>query len=558
MNTKVPKPVKQVVPDLPRKSRGLKSWWLIGGILGAIATALLIVVVATKFNTLPNGPAHRPDTSQTTPSPHPPPPRADRPLEPPDSVIDDDGTTFWVSPTSGRPLDLSYLAPGAQVIVAIRPADIGRHMEGKKLLQALGPIGQQIVTSVERSIPLALDVVDELIVGCRPTSDGRWLKTFVAHSNQPIIDGQIIAKLPNATKKTRNASTYYVADGIAYFVPAGSKNILVATPEESIGDVMDLAGQPPALRRDIERLLTSTNSNRHFTIVLAPNALFAEGQDVLSGELAPLRNALFWFLGDEFSCVALSLHWDTNFFAEVSATPTLETSAEKATQILEQRVQQIPDKVESFVSKLKPQPYGRLLVERLPAMTRNLAAFSRGGFDKDHAVLRCYLPPAAGHNLLLAGELMLAESTNEVSATADAARATANQAVVLDAGKSALNKVTSLKFARDTLESALEQLSQDIGVPIVIRGADLQADGITKNQSFGIDLSNKPAAEILVEILRLANPDKAATGPRDPRQKLVYVMGQAPDKTLQIVVTTRARAAERRDELPAVFQTEKQ
>ena len=97
-------------------------------------------------------------------------------------------------------------------------------------------------------------------------------------------------------------------------------------------------------------------------------------------------------------------------------------------------------------------------------------------------------------------------------------------------------------------------MSQDIRVPIVIRGPDLQADGITKNQSFGIDLSDKPAEEILVEILRLANPDKEATGPDDVRQKLVYIVEQTPDKTERIVVTTRSRAKERKNELPAAFR----
>ena len=120
-----------------------------------------------------------------------------------------------------------------------------------------------------------------------------------------------------------------------------------------------------------------------------------------------------------------------------------------------------------------------------------------------------------------------------------------------------MSKVTSLRFAKDTLEAALEQLSQDIGVPIVIRGPDLQAEGITKNQSFGIDISDKPAEEILVQILRLANPDKAATGPADPRQKLVYVVEQTADKTEQIVVTTRAGAKVRRIELPAAFRAAK-
>ena len=112
-----------------------------------------------------------------------------------------------------------------------------------------------------------------------------------------------------------------------------------------------------------------------------------------------------------------------------------------------------------------------------------------------------------------------------------------------------LQKKTSLRFAREELEAALNMLAQDIGVEIVIRGQDLQLDGITRNQLFAIDMADRPAEEILVEILRRANPDKLATGPADPRQKLVYVVG--PEA---IFITTRAKAAERGERLPAVFQ----
>ena len=111
-----------------------------------------------------------------------------------------------------------------------------------------------------------------------------------------------------------------------------------------------------------------------------------------------------------------------------------------------------------------------------------------------------------------------------------------------------LQKKTSLRFAREELEAALDMLARDIGVDIVIRGQDLQLDGITRNQLFAIDLADAPAAEILVEILRRANPDKLAAGPADPRQKLVYVVG--PEA---IFITTRAKVAERGERLPDVF-----
>ena len=57
-------------------------------------------------------------------------------------------------------------------------------------------------------------------------------------------------------------------------------------------------------------------------------------------------------------------------------------------------------------------------------------------------------------------------------------------------------------------------LFEDIGIKYEILGSDMQLEGITKNQSFGLDEHDKPAEEILQKIMRLANPDG----------KLVYVI----------------------------------
>ena len=92
-----------------------------------------------------------------------------------------------------------------------------------------------------------------------------------------------------------------------------------------------------------------------------------------------------------------------------------------------------------------------------------------------------------------------------------------------------------------------------MGVDIEILGRDLQLAGITKNQSFGIDLKDQPACDILLEILRLANPDRAATGAADPRQMLVYTIQHSAVDKWRIVVTTRAAAAARGDRLPDIF-----
>ena len=481
---------------------------------------------------------------------------------PPFNLVDDEGQTLWVSPTNGRPVDLAYLPPGVQIIVALRPESLAGHREGEKVIDGLGPMARQGVDLLDKLL-LVPGGVRQLVVGLSVTSDGRWRSALVARlSDGPSAAEHIAAKLPNAAKKIHHGIDYAVANEMAYYAPAGDKKCIVVAPEPSIAEIIDLHGETPPLRREVERLLAHTDADRHVTMIVAPNFLFSEGQAIFNGQMAPLREPLYWFLGDEFGAAALSLHWDDDFFVELLAVPTLDTSPQRAARLLADRVAQISDGVEEYVVGLEAQAYGRRILARFPAMVRKLAAYTRSGFEADHAVLRCYLPAIAGHNLLMGTELTLAESIagRQAQASVKTPASTVTEVTAPSDGNASLTvrdrlrRDASLAFARETLEAAVEQISRDIGVDIVIAGADLQAEGITKNQSFGIDLANRRAEEILVEILRLANPDKSATAPSDPRQKLIYVISAEPGQTEKIVITTRAGAAARGDQLPAVFR----
>lgn len=95
----------------------------------------------------------------------------------------------------------------------------------------------------------------------------------------------------------------------------------------------------------------------------------------------------------------------------------------------------------------------------------------------------------------------------------------------------------SLEYERDRLETILLDLSDQGGVPIHLSGEDLQQEGITKNQSLGLEVYDRPFHEVLDQILRKANPDG----------KLVCVVRQVGGKDV-LVITTRA-AAQRRNEI---------
>jgi hypothetical protein len=404
--------------------------------------------------------------------------------------IEDDGHTQWISPTEGPPLDLAGLPSGVQVILALRPRAILSHPEGEKLVAALGPIGSQSLEQITAAVGRPPEDIDQLLIGWQVDRDGAWQATILdAKSKEPA----------------------------------------------------------PPLTRDVERLLAHTDSSRHVTLLLRPNFLFGDGSSVFSGSMAALRGPLFWFFGDGLNAAAVSLHWDDNFFVEFLGVPTLDVPPNQMADELLGRVEELPRRVKEGVRGLDPALYGRQVVLRFPEMLRKLAAYTRASYDRDVVELRAYLPAVAGHNLIMGAELVLAEAFR--GAVPDSRPAEAGSPVAEQ-----LRRRTSLKFSRDTLETALRMLGDDVGVTIVIRGPDLQLDGITKNQSFGIDVADRPAEEILVEILRLANPDKLATGPADRRQKLVYVVGdESPGGPEVVFVTTRTRAAERGETLPAAF-----
>jgi hypothetical protein len=473
--------------------------------------------------------------------------RVNKPTEPAERVnergkrvalVDDDGKTLWVSPTKGSPLDLAYLPPGCQIIASLRTSDL-RDAEKFKVLLSLGPLG---INGLKRLASNGIGNRDDwltlppMLVGLQVNSAGHWSMSRRVNLQEPYTDAMTKEWLKSfePSVETHRSQPYGLVGEIAFYLPPTNDKLVIA-PKNLIKEIIDLNGSPPPLRRDMERLVAHTDSDRHLTILFAPPSLFTEGQSMFRGEMARLREPLFWFLGDEFSAVALSLHWDENFFIELMATPTLDTSPEKAARILMERLAQVPGKLEKYLAGLEPEPYGREILARFPAMVRTMVTYTRSGFEPDHAVLRCYLPAAAGHNLLMGAELTLAEAAGGGRPVAETTSPSGVTEVVTESVRERLRRRTSLRFARDTLEAALEQLSEEIGVEIVI--------------------VNRPAEGILVEILRLANPDKSATAPNDERQKLVYVVAAGgPDEMEQVLVTTRAAAAARGNELPQVFR----
>ena len=217
--------------------------------------------------------------------------------------------------------------------------------------------------------------------------------------------------------------------------------------------------------------------------------------------------------------------------------PRGDRRVDEVARLAQLRLEKIPERLENYVASLAPTTYGRLVVNRFPRMVQLLADYTRVGVEDRQAVLRAYLPSAAAHNLLAGAELTLFAEPAPVGTASTPVPAPASPSV--SGAAAALDKPIKLGFPRDTLERAIELLSKEIDVPITILGSDLQLEGITKNQSFGLDERDRPARDVLRKVLSLANREG----------KLVYVIRKAGEGE-GIFITTRAAAAKRKEALP--------
>lgn len=536
---------KSAVSDRKPRSRKSGFPWILATVgllaVGGIIVGLVLLSgndqssapAAPKAATVNEGFETAP---QPTESPHPSP------------KIADDGESLWVSPTQGVPLDASYLLPGTQLILHVRVADLLSHSEGDKVLAALGPWGQKVIREISISSEVDLSEIETLLLGICPTPVGELDYCLRLRLNQNWSLEAMSKRVPMIS----NEAGFYgfrSAGGRACHLSIHSeKPTLVSCAAGSLETALSNAVEAPLFAREMQRVLQRTDATRMATLVFAGKFLQISGEKFTHETSQPLLETLIDFLGDEATATALSAHWDENFFLELQSTVALNERPHRFAKLLAQRVAAGSDQIEEVIFAQPLHPYGRKVLARFPAMLRKLGNYTRGGEDAGLSVLRCYLPLPAGHNLLMATELLLNSPTDSPVAAAK------TQAAEPQAIRQRLQQTTSLVFPKETLQRALEMLSEDLSVPIEIAGRDLHLEGITKNQSFALDLRNRPAEEILLAVLQRANPDQTASGPRDVKQKLVYVVRNRAGQGSAIVVTTRSAAHDRNEKLPAVFE----
>ncbi|MCE9552764.1 MAG: protein kinase [Planctomycetes bacterium] len=540
-------------PGAMAASRGKSGLWLVGGVLGAMVL-LIAIVVALGMRQAPIDTPSPPQVVEKTPAVTPPPddtkPAPNDESTPGPLGLPDDGNSLWVSPTQGAVPQIRYIAPGAQMLVILRPASLLAAPRGKETLDAMGPAGASLLGWIEAQTGMKPDKIDRLDIAFYEAFGSHPVTSLVAYVNQRPEESALVSAWRNSTPVDKGGHRYFQQGELCRYLPPDKKDVMVVAESAQLGDILAAGNALATLDSNLQSLVETGDVNRHVSVFFLPIYLRAARDTLYPGPLAPVREGLDWFLGpsDETQAGVASFQLSDPLFAELRLYPARSKKPKVMARDFRTRVDEWSRLMQKHLVSLSMGSYSREVLSQFPFMLQAVAQHTRHGAEGRIAVVRCYLPGEAAANLALATDLLLLETAGTVGTVSTQPKAMAKTVW------ERLKLPVTVSFERDSLENALKQLSTDMGVKIEILGNDLKLDGITKNQPLGLDMKNKPAEEVLGQIMLQANPDRTVKKLSDDVQKLVYVVkpGAGGGEDV-ILVTTRAKAAER-GELPAIFK----
>lgn len=480
--------------------------------------------------------------------------------------VEDDGEELWETPTTGLPLDFSYLPTGIQIAMAVRPNELLAEPEGQRILKALGPKFEATSTWLTTTCGLELDEIEQLIVGHCSTNQFNYSTSYVVRMTQPIAATQLVQLWrPQVAARDETTGVYENAEGLGYFLIPDPENPEMATgfamgPVDQMKTVSELAGANP-LSSTLSNLVSKSDAERHFNCIFVPAGLFNdEGQALLTGPWTPLRNYLRVHLPERIRCGLVSMHLDEGCYLETYIEHANDVKATDMAEQIDKFMSDSRDTIASTLAQSQPNPYWDKLRSRFAIMFNEVYQNMRVGVEGKDVLANCWLPEIAAHNLVSGAELALSFSGGSTDPVTVTPQVPATLQELLNT-KRDLNVSTNPDLGL-LLAGIQTSILDDYGqlpfkFEIKLMGNDLLKDGITQNQRPGdFELAQVTLGEILTEIMFRANPDKDATGPNDPACKLIWVVAEEPPGSGSpiILITTRDAAQAKGYTLPKPFQ----
>ncbi len=480
-------------------------------------------------------------------------------------MVGDDGELLWESPTRGSTVNFDFIPPAPKIVLTWRAAAFLKIDEGRRLQQALGPVLNRRLDDWQNLAGLSFSEIERLTISLHSNKDFAYDVFSLVVPATPVAKSALLAGWDEAELVTRpDGSEFYCRhqnNCLAWFADDEDRvQKFMMGPRWLIEASLDSGGANTSFGA-MERLAARSDDQRHLNILFLRNGMFGdEGQKLMSPSLIKLNRELALTMDETIPAASLSLHLDAGTYLELNFDRTFDLKPTALRQQLPAMFNRLRQWSHLYLDSLQSFAYTQPLILRHEAMLEAYSKQWRTGIEDKQVVANCWLPPTALHNLVAAGELMLAFA-NPVPDSTSPPQAPANLRELLQRPRdlsisTSPDLIILLKNLEQEIKDEYSQLPFDFEIRLM--GNDLAKEGITQNQRPGeIALRGTPLRDILSEIMVQANPDKNITGPSDPRCKMVWVIAHDPDDPEHelILITTRSAAAEKSYTLPEAFQT---
>ena len=110
---------------------------------------------------------------------------------------------------------------------------------------------------------------------------------------------------------------YRGSGGWVYYLSPNQTDTFTMGAETDISALAQVKGAAPLLRREMSKLLSTSDQDRHVSLLFAPNYLFSDGRKLFTQSQEKILYPLSWFLGDYVQGALISAHFDQYLHLEM-------------------------------------------------------------------------------------------------------------------------------------------------------------------------------------------------------------------------------------------------
>lgn len=479
------------------------------------------------------------------------------------NIVSTENETLWLPPALPKPLPVDLLPPGAQLFVSVKPQWLSS--QDSPIGGALGPRLDPLRALLARHCSLAA-ISQVTLAFYPPLTRGQFPQIAIRYRLSSASEpAQLASQWPGALEAIVDGSGAYASDETLYYYKQPSEDGRVSDfacgPIALMQTAVEFGGEAGPMTPAIEQLWEQSDADADFVVLCAPQFLFTEGRELLSGTPKRFSDIVRQLLATDRRAALMQTRFLPSWYTEVAVVGRTTTAAGPIAEQMNLSVANWSQGIEQWFVEQSPHPAWRAIALRYPQMIRTVSSSLRHGVEDGVAKANFYLPTTAASNVVLASWLAAQDGATQ-TVVSTATTSTAQPPLTVE---QYLDRPLRLSFAQEPIEVALQLVGEEandnlpegtLPMRFELDGDAFELAGITRNQQLAdFQHNGSTVRKALTDIARRGNPVTTVQDTREEDQQLIWLVRPDPYSPGRSMVslTTRAAATLRGDSLTAEF-----